>query len=810
MDKGQRLREIEGRLKALDLEKEKLLKELDSLTPAKQNICPPLLGTPASDKTPTLPNEKVDLFLKLFGCRKDVYPRLWENTAKRTKGYSPVCRKEWVAGVCKKPQVKCMDCSHRAFLPLEAKVIRDHLTGKETIGTYTIRQDDTCTFLAADFDGPSWKQDVAEYQKAARELGVNMAVERSRSGNGGHAWLFFSEPVPAWMARQLGTAIMARTSSQRLNLGLQSYDRFFPNQDTMPKGGFGNLIALPLQKNSRNLGNSVFVDETFEPYADQWEFLAKQKMLSLKDLGLALEKAIPSEDFLPLALIEDTERQRAEKAMDAGSMKLSPGCFHGKITMCLGEMLTIFLNGLPPPLIFAFKRTATFANPKFFELQRLRFSTWKTPRYIFCGEMFPDRILLPRGTLEACTKLCEIAGAQMIFEDTRNKPGKLKISFEGKLAGGQKKATAEMLKHKTGVLVAPPGAGKTVMACKIIAGRKTPTLILVHRKQLLEQWREQLSTFLGMDPKKIGVLDRNGKKVTGEVDLAMLQTLSKLEDLREAFAKYGHIIIDECHHVPAFSFESVLKQIPAKYFLGLTATPYRKDGHQAILHMQCGPVRYEMKDSRSAELKKRVVVHETNFAMPSDTPPQPPIHEVWEMLVADEERLHLVARDVKQTLEAGRLPLILSDRKEHLALLSEAIKNMVDDLPVREFVLVGNMGKKAMNKVLTEMQDALQSSGRLYILATGSLIGEGFDLPALDTLILAMPVSFKGRLIQYAGRIHRKYPGKSEVLIHDYLDASSGLTVSMFKKRLAAYKQMNYQIETPDGDKGRGEKGLFG
>ena len=345
--------------------------------------------------------------------------------------------------------------------------------------------------------------------------------------------------------------------------------------------------------------------------------------------------------------------------------------------------------------------------------------------------------------------------------------------------------------------MAPPGAGKTVMACAVIGKRKTPTLVLLHRKQILEQWKTQLSTFLNIPLKEIGAIANQKRKPTGRVDVGMLPTITKMADAEEVLSQYGQIIIDECHHIPAQSFETLLKKCSSKFILGLTATPYRADGHQAIIHMQCGPIRHEMKAVDGVPLRKRVIVRETAFKLPADLGPQPPIHTVWEHLVADQSRLNLVADDVIASVKNGRFPLIISERKQHLAGIAHSLAQKAPDIAAKGYLFTGELGKKARSKLLGELKESLTSGEKPYILATGAFIGEGFDLPALDTLLVAMPVSFKGKLIQYAGRLHRPFSWKSEVVIYDYADTSSPLTISMFRKRVHAYQKMDYAIETP-------------
>ena len=805
-NRNQRIREIEARLAELENERKRLILELTTAQSSARapDELPPLLGLPAAPIPPQSPDDKVDLYLKLFRARESVFPKRWENKTGKA-GYSPACNNEWVPGVCGKPpkgNVKCSECPSQAFPRLDAQAIKDHLQGKSIIGTYAICENDTCTFLAADFDGDGWRQDVSAYKSAARELGIQIEIERSRSGNGAHAWVFFREPVSARAARQLGTVIVARAQAVRHTMSLSTYDRFFPSQDTLPKGGFGNLIALPLQKEPRDTGNSVFLTDDLSPHDDQWALLAGVRRLSTDEVHGVLQSELSRPGF-QLVQYEDAAVASAEHALDSGSHKIVSGSYLGQMEIEIGSRLSIKIADLPSSILSALKRTATFANPEFFRKERMRFSTWQTPRFIFCGEVFLDRLVLPRGCLDACLEIAKKAGSSVVVRDARPNCSKLKATFKGELSPEQKRAFTELAKHDIGVLVAPPGAGKTVMGCALIAKRKTPTLVLVHLTPLMEQWRQRISEFLDIDIKKIGTFGGTRKRPTGKIDVGMLPSLAKLneEEVAELLAPYGQIIIDECHHLPAVSFDNVLKRSPARYVVGLTATPYRKDGHQAIIHMQCGPTRYEIKQVDGPPLAKRVIVRETTFKMPEDMGPQPAIHLVWEKLVADRARLDLVARDLRGAIEAGRFPLVISERKEHLSLLSQVFNESLKDLGAKGFTLIGGMGKKARAATLDEIKATLGTEARPYILATGSFIGEGFDFPALDTLIIAMPLSFKGRMIQYAGRLHRASPGKTDVVVYDYLDSSSALTVGMFRKRLVAYQKMEYKIETEAGSR---------
>ncbi len=501
--------EIETRLRELRQEEKRLLVELADVVASEAEKLTGPLGKPARSLTPTSPEEKISLFEYLFVCRKEVFPKLWENYKTGKKGYSPACDNEWRSGICDKPKVKCSECPNHAFPLLEANAIRRHLEGSETLGTYAIREDGSCAFLAADFDGSSWREDIIAFRSAASELGITAAIERSRSGDGGHAWILFCEPVSARLARQMGTAIMARTSSKRHGLSLKSYDRFFPNQDCLPRGGFGNLIALPLQRKPRENGNTLFLDDSLTPITDQWKYLASVPRLSAVEVQGLLDRVLDTSLSLELVPTDDAEVLRTEKLLDSGARKIQPGCYPEQVEIHLGSQIKISLKGLPSPLIAALKRTATFANPIFFEKQRLRFSTWNIPRFICCGEMDGDLLMLPRGTLDRCLEILKLAGSQIVVRDERPRHRKTSLSFHGELSPEQNKAVKALIPHESGVLVAPPGAGKTVMACAVIAKRRLPTLVLAHRMPILEQWRKQMAKFLEIPEKEIGILRMN-------------------------------------------------------------------------------------------------------------------------------------------------------------------------------------------------------------------------------------------------------------------------------------------------------------
>lgn len=782
-EKNLRLREIDAELIELETRREELIRERESLLAKERRD--------EATAAPLSPDEKIALFLSLFRCRGDVFPRLWENPKTGKKGYSPVCRNDWVKGICEKGRVKCSECPHQAFPPLDEAVARDHLTGKAVIGTYAIRADNTCVFLAADFDGTGWKEDIRAYRDAARELGVEVAIERSRSGDGGHAWIFFDEPVPALLARRLGTLIVAKASALHPAISQASYDRFFPNQDTMPAGGFGNLIALPLQAKPREFGNSVFLDDELTPHRDQWTFLSGIARMGSECLEELLEHALPAETGEIPPRFED-------RVLDTIPAAVKKGDFKSVTRAVRRAQLEIPTSVLPASLIAALKRLATLANPVFFEKQRLRLGTYNIPRFIFCGEMHSDRLILPRSVTGVAEQLFRKAGGRFEIEDQRQSHAVSEFTFHGELTTDQQSAVDAMLAHDDGVLLAPPGAGKTVMGCAIITARKTPTLILVHRKPLLEQWRSRLETFLGLEKKEIGVLTAEGVSEQAAVAIGMIQTFTKSPHPGALFASFGQVVIDECHHVPAASFEAVMKTCTARHILGLTATPNRKDGLQKILFLHCGPIRHRMEPEPDPNIERVLIVRDIHLALPPEEL-RMPVHQVWELLANHEERNRVIASDIAEALRQGRCSAVLSDRKEHLVTLEKLIGELAPEHASRLHRIDGSMGKKARAGALSEIASLAESGGGFALLATSSLVGEGFDLPELNTLFLTLPVSFKGRIIQYAGRLHRVSEGKSDVRIYDYVEPEHPLTSHMHRKRMAAYRGMGYRLAAEDG-----------
>lgn len=665
-----------------------------------------------------------------------------------------------------------------------------HIEGDITAGVYPLLQDETCFFLAVDLDKQIWQEDAKAFLAICKQNDIPAYLERSRSGNGGHIWIFFSGPVVAALARQLGIFLLTETMEQRHQLDMKSYDRLFPNQDTMPRGGFGNLIALPLQKTPAEKGNSVFVDDNLRPYEDQWLFLANIRKMSPEESQLFVDNALRTRDLMGIRTSQtDDEGPPWESPVNAKRVFSKLSCpLPEQVTAVLANRLYIKKEGLPSQLLTRIKRLASFQNPEFFKKQSMRFSTALTPRVICCAEDIKSYLAMPRGSREDIERLLLGNKVSFIVDDKRCGGQPCSFTFHGVLTEAQDKALRDLIKHDTGVLVAPPGVGKTVIGIGLTAARNTNTLVLVHRKPLLDQWRTQVSSFLGIPLKEIGQIGGGKDKATNIIDVAMIQSMVKKDSVDERIKNYGHLIADECHHVSAVSFERVMMEANAKYVTGLTATPYRRDGHQPIIIMQCGPVRHKIASKTNAtesSFSQRLITRTTNFSCQWSE--GDPITTIWPILISDEARNEMICDDVLQNLRERRSPIILTERKEHLELLRTRLQQSVKHL----VVLHGGMRAPQRKEMLSKLASVPEDEERL-ILATGPYIGEGFDDPRLDTLFIVMPFSFKGKMVQYTGRLHRQYACKREIRIYDYVDAMNILE-RMYKRRLKAYKSLGYE-----------------
>jgi hypothetical protein len=595
---------------------------------------------------------RVALFRSLFRGREDVYAVRWEASGGRC-GYMPKSDRDWKAYNASKPNDrKKTDRKTRKLWPLTDQAVEDHLRGRQTVGIYPLLPGETCWFLAVDFDKKTWQEDALAFLGTCQELDVPAALERSRSGNGGHVWIFFDRAIPAFTARKLGCLILTRTMERRHQVGLDSYDRFFPNEDTMPKGGLGNLIALPLQMMPRKSGNSVFVDSEFRPYPDQWRFLTEVRRITAVAAEALIAEAQRNGDLIGVRIsLTDEEDAQDPWTLPPSRKRLDrpiEGPLPERVPIVRANLLYVEKKGLPSSMLNRLLRLAAFQNPEFYKAQSMRLSTFGKPRVIACGEDLVHHVALPRGCMADIKTLLQAHSIKPEIRDERFAGTRIEARFQGQLRSLQQEAVSKIIDHDDGIFCAPTAFGKTAVAAWLIAERRVNTLILVHRQQLLDQWHERLAMFLDLPSNAVGQIGGGKIDRTGIVDVAVIQSLHRKEEVKDFVAEYGQVIVDECHHISAFTFEQVMRQVKAKYVVGLTATPTRKDGHHPIIYMQCGPIRFSLSARAMTEntpFEHRVIPRMTDFRMQSDQM-DVTIQDIYAALVDDAARNEMIAADL--------------------------------------------------------------------------------------------------------------------------------------------------------------------
>lgn len=747
MAETKRIAALEGRVRALESEMRELRARLEQTLGVSPSPQPP------SPQPGLSPAAKISLFMGYFSGRTDVYALAWNNGEK--KGWSPASFGRYNR---ENPSLK----------PLTAEVIEQHLRRDNSthVGLYPLCSDDTCRLLACDFDGDDFKQAATAYAARCREHGLHPLIEISRSGNGAHVWLFFSESVPASLARAVGIGLLAAASPAKMFI---SFDRFFPSQDTAPKKGrgFGNLIALPLAGQHRAEGTTVFVDDTLAPYSDQFQALVETNKSTAADL-----RSIYAE----LSLDPETSLPPAPSRTDLKRLKQT-----GTVRVTHDSRVHVDLSGVDSVTSNALRHLGVIHNPQYYIKQAQRFSTYGTPRVIVRFTERDGTLTLDRGTLDDAISLLKLAGYTVSRRGGTPKPPLIDATFAGTLHPHQAEAVDDVLSHATGMLVAPPGAGKTVMACKIIAERNVPTAVVVPSTELITQWKRALKTFL--PDVAVGQHSGSKKKLSGAVDLVTAQSISRGDSQTDFLADYGQVIIDECHRVGAAGLTSTLADLNVRYVLGLTATPYRSDGLDQLLPMICGPIRHRLQLERPGP--KHYTEHPTDFVYEAD-------HIFWPdldtALAADKDRNQVVANVVEIAASGRHNVLVLVKRREHLTALQELLRD--SEAPV--FQLHG--GQSAKQRQATREQ--LDQSDHFILLAMSQVAGEGMDLPALDTLVLAAPVAFKGSIIQQVGRVTRDATGENEVgaVVHDFVDKQVPALVNAARKRQSVLKMEGFRM----------------
>ncbi|MBR1748685.1 MAG: DEAD/DEAH box helicase [Bacilli bacterium] len=732
--------------------------------------------------------EKVKIFMNYFKGRDDVYPYLSiDKNNPNVKYYIPACANEWKNGACNKTMgKKCRYCQYRENKPLSKDIIYKHMYENNPIGIYPLLENDTCYFLSLDFDNKNTnndiKSDVLAFANICDKYKIPIAIERSRSGKGIHIWIFFDKNIKAITARKLGSLLLSKTM-EISNLSISSFDRMFPNQDTLPKGGYGNLIALPFQNEPSKYGNTLFVDRSFIQIKNQIQYLNSIHKLTEEEVFEKIEKL--SNETIDIGHeIIDMKKEVITKSRNNIEYPKS-------IKVTLDDMAYIDKANLDLIVKNSFRRLATFANPEFYQKQKLRMSVYNIPMVIDCSKEDDKYLKLPRGTYEYLESLCKTNNIKIVKVDKRFKGKKINVVFNGKLRDEQQKALDNLLKYENGILCAPTGFGKTVIGCKMIEERNVNTLILVNKIQLLNQWKDRIKKFLNIET--IGEISSKKKNITNIIDVASIKSLWNNGDVLDITKNYGMIIIDECHHIAAYTFEQAINTGNAKYVYGISATPERENGHTPIIKMQCGDIRYKvdsLKFNKELNIPMKVIVKKSHLNFTDQNIDNYELNEINDLIAKDVLRSENIIKDIKEEYKKGKNILVLTERLKLMDYIYDKLSKDTNNI----FKYYGGIGKKVLKNYEEHANQINEEGENKIIVATGSYIGEGFDDSKLDVLFLTMPISGQTRVTQYAGRLHRKDDNKKEILIYDYVDDNFSKTRNMFLKRKKTYEKLGYEI----------------
>ena len=766
-------------------------------------------------------------FFSMFWGRQDVYAKRSVNKETGKAAYYPQCNNFWT-NVCHKKikdGINCKDCKNRSYKTITKKDILNHLQGNaynasDVIGVYPLLSNGTCRFMVFDFDNhdkdaeekdfaksdDTWVEEVESMREICVLNGIEPLVERSRSGRGAHVWIFFDKPIDASFVRKFGFALLDKGAEQINLKSFKYYDRMLPAQDSLPEdSAVGNLIALPLQGKALQDGNSAFIDGNWNAYPNQWETLFNKPRLSQEFLEEKIKEWSNTIDDIA-ANAAESDREKPWNRMQ----HFNKNDVEGKLHIILANGIYVDNTNLNAAMQNRIRRMAAISNPVFYKNQAIGTSNYDTARWIYLGkDHLSGYIQIPRGLQDELWENIKQADIDYEMEDERQQGRKINVDFKGELRPEQDKALKELIRYDNGILHAATAFGKTVVSSAIIAQKKINTLIILESSALIEQWKEALEKFLNINEglptyetktgrvrkrkSLIGTLQGAHDSMTGIIDIAMAGSLCKKGKYHKMMNEYGLVLIDECHHSASETIANVLKEVKAKYVYGVTATPKRGDGLEKINYMLIGPIRYSYTAKEKA--KEQGIQHLVYPRFTRTVPPRGVItdkmhpNEAYEIIHNNDVRDEQIIEDVKNCVAAGRTPVVLSRYKDHSEKFYERLKSYADHV----FLMTGNNSKKEHRKILEQMHQ-VDKNESLILIATGSLVGEGFDFPRLDTLFMATPVSFRGVVEQYAGRLNRDYAGKENVIIYDYVDNHIPMFNNMYMKRLKAYKQIGYEF----------------
>lgn len=774
--------EILKLIKVKELEIKKLQLEIDELKKQFNEI------TTNSSEDISSREDSVKIFMNYFKGRNDVYPYLSiDKNNPNIKYYIPACANEWKNGVCNKTMgKKCKTCQYRENKPISKDTIYKHMYGNYPIGIYPLLENDTCFFLSLDFDDKDSKKDIKSdvlaFASVCDKYEVPIAIERSRSGNGIHIWMFFDTNIKAITARKLGSLLLSKTM-EISNISISSFDRMFPNQDILPKGGYGNLIALPFQNEPSKYGNTLFIDRNFILIKNQMQYLSSIHKLTEIEVFEKIKQL--SNETIDISH-EIIDMQNEVKLKSKNNID-----YPKSIKVILKDMVYIDKANLDGVVKNSFRRLATFANPEFYKKQKLRMSVYNVPMVIDCSKEDGKYLKLPRGTYDYLESLCNVNNIEIISRDERFVGNKIEVKFNGSLREEQQIAIDHMLKYDNGILCAPTGFGKTVIGCKLIAERKVNTLILVNKIQLLNQWKDRIKEFL--DVKEVGEISSKKKNITNVIDVVSIKSLWNNGNVLDIAKNYGMIIIDECHHTAAYTFEQAINTGNAKYVYGISATPERENGHTPIIKMQCGDIRYKvdsLKFNKKLNIPMKVIAKKSHLNFTNQNIDNYELNEINDLIAKDIIRSENIIKDIKKEYDNGKNILVLTERLELMNYIYDKLSKYTNNI----FKYYGGIGKKVLKSYMELNNQINENEDNKIIVATGSYIGEGFDDSKLDVLFLTMPISGQTRVTQYAGRLHRQDSNKKEILIYDYIDDNFSKTRNMFLKRKKTYEKLGYEI----------------